>query len=66
MASNLNFNIHLLSKAQELSGLKYKKDVIDLALSEFINRHEQTEIIKLFSTISYDKNYDYKQGRQKR
>ncbi len=44
MPSNLNFNPHLLTKAQQLSGLKYKKDVIDLALSEYVNRHEQLEI----------------------
>lgn len=66
MPITLNFNPQLLSKAQKLSGLKYKKDVVDLALSEFIKRREQAEIIKLFSIISYDKNYDYHQGRQKK
>lgn len=66
MPSNLNFNPQLLVKAQQLSGLKYKKDVIDLALTEFVKRHEQVEIIKLFHKIPYDDDYDHKQGRKKR
>lgn len=66
MPSNLHFNPELLAKAQDISGLKYKKDVIDLALGEYITRHEQAEIIKIFSTIPYERDYDYKQGRKKR
>lgn len=66
MASNLNFNPKLLIKAQQLSGLRYKKDVIDLALTEFVKRREQSEIIQLFHTIPYLEDYDHKQGRKKR
>lgn len=66
MPSNLNFNPKLLMKAQQLSGLRYKKDVIDLALTEFVKRHEQSEIIQLFHKIPYNNDYDHKQGRKKR
>jgi len=66
MASNLNFNHQLLDEAQKISGLKYKKDVIDTALSEYIQRHKQTELLSLFHGIPYTKDYDYKAGRKKR
>lgn len=55
----------LLAKAQKLSGLKYKKDVIDTALSEYISRHKQLEIISLFQTIPYDSDYNHKQDRKR-
>lgn len=66
MPSNLNFNQDLLTKAQQLSGLKYKKDVVDLALQEFINRHHQMEIMQLFHKIPYYDDYNPKEGRKKR
>lgn len=66
MASNLSFNQKLLDEAQKISGLKYKKDVIDTALSEYIQRHKQHEILSLFHTIPYTEDYDYKAGRKKR
>lgn len=66
MASNLSFNQDLLEEAQKISGLKYKKDVIDIALLEYIQHHKQREILSLFKTIPYDENFDYKSGRIKR
>lgn len=66
MPSNLNFNSRLLEEAKKISGLQFKKDVIDLALQEYIERHKQQEIIKLFHTIPYEQNYDYKKERKKR
>jgi len=44
MATNLAINEELLSKALELSGLKAKKDKVNLALKEFVNRHKQLEL----------------------
>lgn len=66
MPSNLKFDHRLLEEAQKLGGFKYKKDAINAALNEYVNRHKQMQIIGLFNSISYDPNYDYKQGRKKR
>lgn len=66
MPSNLNFDHHLLEEAQKLGGFKYKKDAINAALNEYVNRHKQMQIIGLFDSISFDTDYDYKQGRKKR
>jgi Arc/MetJ family transcription regulator len=66
MPSNLDFDQDLLLEAKKLSGLKFKKDVVNLALKEYIKRHKKTEIIKLFHQVPYFEDYDYKEGRRKR
>jgi Arc/MetJ family transcription regulator len=63
MATNLAINQDLLNKALEISGLKTKKDTVNLALKEFINRRKQLEITKLFGKMEPDAGYDYKKGR---
>ena len=40
MATNLSIDQGLLSEALELSGFKTKKDTVNLALKEFINRRK--------------------------
>jgi Arc/MetJ family transcription regulator len=63
MATNLAIDPDLLEKALEVSGLKTKKETVNLALQEFINRHKQLEILDLFGKMDPDPNYDYKKGR---
>ena len=63
MATNLAINDSLLLEALEISGLKTKKDTVNLALKEFVNRRKQIEITSLFGKMDPDPDYDYKQGR---
>jgi len=63
MATNLAIDPKLLQKALEVSGLKTKKETVNLALKEFINRHKQLGILDLFGKMDPDPNYDYKKGR---
>ena len=65
MPTNLSINPELLQKAFEISGLKTKKDTVNLALKELINRHKQLEIIDLFGKMDPDPDYDYKKGRSR-
>ena len=65
MATNLAIDPKLLQKALEVSGLKTKKDTVNLALQEFINRHKQLEILDLFGKMDPDPNYNYKKGRSR-
>ena len=65
MPTNLDINSELLQKALEVSGLKTKKDTVNLALKELINRHKQLEIIDLFGKMDPDPDYDYKKGRRR-
>ncbi|MCF6319737.1 MAG: type II toxin-antitoxin system VapB family antitoxin [Proteobacteria bacterium] len=65
MATNLAIDNDLLLEAQKLSGLKTKKDTVNIALREFVNHRKQLEILELFGVMEPDADYDYKKARQK-
>ena len=65
MATNLAIDEELLRAALDVSGLKTKKDTVNLALKEFVNRHKQMEILNLFGKMDPDPDYDYKKGRMR-
>ncbi len=64
MATNLAIDNKLLEEALLISGLKTKKDTVNIALKEFVNRRKQLEILELFGKLNPDENYDYKKGRE--
>jgi len=65
MATNLALDETLLMTAVALSGLKTKRETVNAALSEYIQRHRIPEILELFGTVDIDPSYDYKQLRQR-
>ena len=65
MATNLAIDADLLTEAQTLSGIKTKKDTVNTALKEFIDRRKQAEVVDLFGRIDMDEDYDYKQSRRR-
>lgn len=64
MATNLSIDTHLLDEALSISGLKTKKDTVNQALKEFVQRRKQRQITDLFGKLPADQDYDYKKGRQ--
>lgn len=66
MATNLALNPELIIEAQKIGGFKTKKDTVNTALLEFIQRHKQLEIVKLFGSVEYDSNYNYKERRNRK
>jgi Arc/MetJ family transcription regulator len=65
MATNLAIDDELLHEALEISGLKTKKDTVNLALREFVDRRKQMEILTIFGKMDPDPDYDYKKGRSR-
>ena len=65
MATNLAIDDKILQEALEISGLKTKKDTVNLALKEFVDRRRQLEILTLFGKMDPDPGYDYKKGRSR-
>jgi len=63
MATNLAIDDSLLHEALAIGGLKTKKDTVNLALKEFVDRRKQSEIINIFGKMDPDPDYDYKRGR---
>ena len=66
MATNLAIDNNLLVMAQDIAGIKTKKETVNLALKEFIQRRKQEGIFDLFGQIEYDDDYDYKKMRNRK
>ncbi len=66
MATNLALDDNLLSLAQKIGGMKTKKDTVNAALMEFIQRRRQEEIVSLFGTMEWDRAYSHKELRKRK
>ena len=64
MATNLALDDELIEQARSAGGHKTKKEAVTAALAEYVQRRKQQEVIKLFGTIDYDPDYDYKALRR--
>lgn len=64
MATNLSIDTELLEEALKVGGLNTKKDTVNQALKEFVQKRKQQEIIELFGNFPSDEDYNYKQGRK--
>lgn len=60
MATNLALDDELLATAFSVSGLKTKRETVNAALAEYLEKRLAPEVIALFGTIDYDSTYDYK------
>lgn len=66
MATNLALDDNLLLLAQKVGKAKTKRETVNMALKEFIQRRKQEEIKTLFGNIEYDPAYDHKELRKRR
>lgn len=63
MATNLSIDQRLLEEAVKIGKHPTKKSAVNEALKEYILNRKQKEIVKLFGTIEYHEDYDYKKTR---
>lgn len=66
MATNLALDEKILKKALEVGEQKTKKDTVNQALKEYIERRQQKRIIDLFGKIDWDPKYNYKKLRSRK
>ena len=64
MPSNLAIDDRLLLEAQKVGGHRTKRETVNAALQEYIQRRKQQEIFEIFGKIDYDRGYDYKRERK--
>jgi Arc/MetJ family transcription regulator len=65
MATNLQVDDRLITKAVSLGKHKTKKAAVTKALIEYIDHLEQEKILSMFGTVDYDPDYDYKKQRRR-
>jgi len=66
MATNLDIDQKLLAQAKRVGKHRSKKDAVNAALAEYVQRRNQLGIIEVFGTVDFDPTYDYKAQRKKR
>jgi hypothetical protein len=63
MATNLQIDDRLITRAMKIGGHRTKKAAVTEALTEYIRHLEQEDILPLFGVMEYDPGYDYKARR---
>lgn len=66
MATNLSIDEALLEEALSIGGHRTKRETVNEALREFIQRRRRSGLRELFGKIDYDPRYDYKRDRRRR
>ena len=63
MATNLQIDDSLITRAVKLGGHRTKKAAVTRALTEYVDHLEQKNILSLFGTVDYEPAYNYKKQR---
>ena len=63
MATNLAIDDSLIEEAKLVGKHRTKKGAVTEALMEYIQRRKQSEILRIFHSIDYNQDYDYKKQR---
>jgi Arc/MetJ family transcription regulator len=66
MATNLAIDDNLLTSALNIGGLKTKRETVNLALEEFIQRRKRQEARALFGQIDFNKEWNPRKIRGKK
>jgi len=64
MATNIELDEKLLTKAMRLGGMRTKKEAVNQALSEYVSRREQLKVLDFFGKVELAPDYDYKKQRK--
>jgi len=64
LRTNIVIDDKLMEQALRVSGLTTKKEVVELALVEFVQRHTRKDLQELQGKIQFADNYDYKTMRK--
>ena len=63
MRTNVELDADLVGEAQTLSGIKTKRAVIHMALSEFVAHRKRLDLRELEGSDLLDPDYDHKASR---
>jgi Arc/MetJ family transcription regulator len=66
MPTNLALDDRLLNEARRIGGRKTKRETVNDALREFIQRRQRLDLVALMGRVDYDSTYDYKKERRRR
>lgn len=65
MPTNLALDDKLIMEALAVGHHKTKKEAVTAALKTYIAHKKQLNILKLFGTVDFNTEYDYKKARKR-
>jgi Arc/MetJ family transcription regulator len=65
MATNLQIDDKLITRAVKLGQHRTKKAAVTQALQDYIRHLEQQDILALFGTVGYAPDFDHKKQRSR-
>ena len=65
MPTNLSIDDGLLKEALRVGGRRTKRETVNEALAEYIQRRRRRSFAKLFGTIDFRPDWDYKKARRR-
>jgi Arc/MetJ family transcription regulator len=65
MATNLQIDDKLITRAVKLGRHRTKKAAVTQALTDYIHHLEQEKVLSLFGSVDYAPDYNYKKQRTK-
>ena len=66
MATNLKIDDQLLAEALTLGGFKTKKEAVNQALAEFVQRLKRLQMLEWEGKVDFFEDYDHKKLRKLR
>ena len=63
MRTNILIDDKLIHEALSIAAVKTKKEIVNLALKEFVEHHKRKNLLDLKSKINFLSDYDYKKLR---
>jgi Arc/MetJ family transcription regulator len=66
MPTNLAIDDQLLNQARSVGGYRTKRETVNEALREFVQRRKRLELLKVVRKLDYDQRYEYKRERRAR
>lgn len=65
MPTNLAIDDGLLEEALRLGGRRTKRETVNEALAEYVQRRKRRMFARLFGTIEFRADWDYKKARRR-
>ncbi|MDR2883594.1 MAG: type II toxin-antitoxin system VapB family antitoxin [Deferribacteraceae bacterium] len=66
MRTNIDIDDNLIKEAMAIADINTKKEVVELALTEFVQNRNRKDLKELFGKINFSEGYDYKEARVNR
>jgi hypothetical protein len=65
MRTNIVLDEKLVNEAFRYTTIKTKRELVELALREFVENHKRLDVRKLVGKVNLDPHYDYKKLRSR-